>query len=86
MMDGVVIERSTSERGVSRNGNYFVDNWSDIGSLIRPYSGLHIFKLIVDTINLFLETNESDNSFEYIFKWLEPACSRLPPVSLSILT
>ena len=84
MLDGVVIKRWTNERGVSRNGNYFVDDWRDIGSLIRPYSGLHTPKLIVDPTNVVLETDESDNSFEYVFEWLEPADSRPPPVPQGI--
>ena len=82
--NGNVVQRWWNKSGVSRNGAYITDGWSGISTVIRPYSGTHTLKLVVDPTNLVLETDETDNTFEITFDWLEPSGSLPPAIPLDI--
>lgn len=78
--NGVMVQRWRNEKGVSRNGFYIIDGWVRLPELITPFSSTHILTLVVDPTNLVLETDETDNTFELTFDWLEPSGSLPPPV------
>ena len=76
--NGVVVQRWKQENGVSRNGAFITSSWAGISTVIKPFYGRHTLKLVVDPTDLIAETDETDNTFEYAFDWLEPAVG-LPP-------
>lgn len=76
--NGVVVQRWSNESGVSRNGAFVTNGWNGLSNVITPYSGRHTLKLVIDPTNLVMETDETDNTFELTFDWLEPIGS-LPP-------
>ncbi|MCH9039611.1 MAG: hypothetical protein IIC23_09475 [Chloroflexi bacterium] len=82
--NGAVVQRWSNESGVSRKGAYVTDGWAGLSTVIRPYSGKHTLKLVVDPTDLVRETDETDNTFEMTFDWMEPFGSLPPAVPLDI--
>ncbi len=80
LVDGVVVHRV---RYNPLEPRYFstVTNWADLTAMVRLTPGTHRLRLVVDSTNLVVETDETDNVLERDVDFASPGAPSTAPLS-----